>query len=532
MKASNWRGILIGGMLTALLVGGCAKKEETVAAAPAPAPVAPPKPEPPRGESVLLVKENERSKHFKAVNAELELGGTLYGYVDIDGDDQKIARSLQGILHNVAASQPQLEPYVKQDFPALFSILGFDDLKAVGLSSVPDGTGFFRNRAFFYMPEGRHGLFTVFGGPATPSHFAKLAPKDADLFAEGEADLASVYATIHQVVEKVAGPDVAKKMEAILADTNNPVGFSGLNLINSFKGRNAMIVRFDAAKTMTIPAGATAFKIPALSLILAFEGVAPVVDQSLAKVPVFAVRTEGTRKIYSLKQPIPLEGLDPVIVVDGSTLYIATAAAFFDECSKQAAGLAQEAPFRDALAHLGADNNSIVYVAPKCFDRLRQLDALNPGLNAEGKRTLEAVVANLPKIDRPLTAVRINRPDGILVKSYWDRSSKQDVAAMAMYNPVMVGLVAAMAIPAFQKVRTESQHKAVTNNLRMLSAAADQYYLENNVTTATYDDLVGPGKYVRHLTPVAGESYRELEFKQGEPLRVTLPSGEVVQYPR
>jgi len=39
---------------------------------------------------------------------------------------------------------------------------------------------------------------------------------------------------------------------------------------------------------------------------------------------------------------------------------------------------------------------------------------------------------------------------------------------------VIIGLLAAMAIPAFQKVRSNSQDKAVTNNLRQLAAAADQ----------------------------------------------------------
>jgi prepilin-type N-terminal cleavage/methylation domain-containing protein len=48
---------------------------------------------------------------------------------------------------------------------------------------------------------------------------------------------------------------------------------------------------------------------------------------------------------------------------------------------------------------------------------------------------------------------------------------------------VIIGLLAAMAIPAFQKVRTNSQDKAVLNNARQLSAGADQYYLENGVSS-------------------------------------------------
>jgi hypothetical protein len=88
-----------------------------------------------------------------------------------------------------------------------------------------------------------------------------------------------------------------------------------------------------------------------------------------------------------------------------------------------------------------------------------------------------------------------------------------------------------MAIPAFQKVRTASQEKAVLNNLRQLAAASDQYYLENNVTTVRLDQLIGPDKYIRMLNPVAGEDYSEVVLKQGEPLVVHLPDGREVRYP-
>lgn len=72
---------------------------------------------------------------------------------------------------------------------------------------------------------------------------------------------------------------------------------------------------------------------------------------------------------------------------------------------------------------------------------------------------------------------------------------------------VIIGLLAAMAIPAFQKVRASSQEKAIVNNLRQLSAAAQQYFLENGVSTVAYTDLVGSGKYIKTIQTVAGETY-------------------------
>jgi competence protein ComGC len=117
------------------------------------------------------------------------------------------------------------------------------------------------------------------------------------------------------------------------------------------------------------------------------------------------------------------------------------------------------------------------------------------------------------------------------VRSYWDRSLKQDIALLAVYNPITIGAMAAMAIPAFQKVRVASQEKAILNNLRILSSAADQYYLEHDTKSATYDDLVGPGKYVSKIISVMGEDYSHMLFVQDRPLRIRLPNGKVLQYP-
>ena len=82
-------------------------------------------------------------------------------------------------------------------------------------------------------------------------------------------------------------------------------------------------------------------------------------------------------------------------------------------------------------------------------------------------------------------------------------SSKGFTLVEIMIVVVIIGLLAAMAIPAFQKVRTASQDKAVLNNMRQLAAAADQYYLENGATTVAQSSLIGPTSEVEAtvLTP-------------------------------
>ncbi|MGJ8638934.1 MAG: type II secretion system protein [Opitutaceae bacterium] len=74
---------------------------------------------------------------------------------------------------------------------------------------------------------------------------------------------------------------------------------------------------------------------------------------------------------------------------------------------------------------------------------------------------------------------------------------------------VIIGLLVVMGIPAYQKIRTSSQERAIINNLRQLASGADQYFLETGLVSVFTEELVGtgPSKYVKKCNAVAGELY-------------------------
>lgn len=479
--------------------------------------------------AIAVVEETERSRHFMAVSQHLELGGTLYGYADIDGDAQKVAGVLSELLGHIAKAQPQAAPFAQQDYQALFQLLGFNDVKAIGFSSVPDGTGFFRNTAFFHTPEQRHGLLAGLGGEPGPLKHVRYAPADADVFAETELDVPAVYATVRAVVEKIGGEKSGGAMEDGLKKAGQMAAISLLDLINGMKGHASFVLRFDAERNLRMP-GPNAMTVPAFSFLLCVDGIGQALTPALERSPVFAKTTREALTLFELKGPLPLEGIRPVIAIEGGTVYLATSTGFLDECRGATPRLGDTEAFRQALAQVGEQGNGLAYVTPHVFARLRALESMNPGLPEESKTALRLVTSKLPQPDRPLVSMRTNLADGILVRSYMNRSLKQDLALAAMYNPVSVGMLAAMAVPAFQKVRVASQEKTVMNNLRQLSAAAEQHYLENGVATARYDDLVGPDRYIRRLEPVAGEDYRTVTLQAGKPLKVRLKDGREVEY--
>jgi type IV pilus assembly protein PilA len=99
------------------------------------------------------------------------------------------------------------------------------------------------------------------------------------------------------------------------------------------------------------------------------------------------------------------------------------------------------------------------------------------------------------------------------------RSTKGFTLVEIMIVVVIIGLLAAMAIPAFQKVRQSSQEKTLVNDARQIASAAAQYFLENGATNVPITKLINTittgseQGYIKKLG--SGNSIVETTVEQG-----------------
>ena len=77
---------------------------------------------------------------------------------------------------------------------------------------------------------------------------------------------------------------------------------------------------------------------------------------------------------------------------------------------------------------------------------------------------------------------------------------------------VIISLLAAMAIPAFNRVRYVTRKKTITNNLRVIASAAQQYMMEQGASQVSETQLEGTNSsnYFRPIAKVNAETYNGL----------------------
>jgi type IV pilus assembly protein PilA len=91
----------------------------------------------------------------------------------------------------------------------------------------------------------------------------------------------------------------------------------------------------------------------------------------------------------------------------------------------------------------------------------------------------------------------------------------------------IIGILATMAVPAFQKVRALAQDNTVRNNLRQLTAGANVYFLEMGVSSVNSTTLVGSNssQYVSAFSTVANETYAPI-LMQGSAVTASGIAGQ------
>jgi len=413
-----------------------------------------------------------RSQHFAAVAQHLDLGGTLFGYVDVDGDVEAIAAALQGFLD--AAKQQagdEMPPHIKTlSISKVLGDLGLDGIEAVGVSSYQDGD-LYRNRAYMHIPAGRKGLLKMAGGDAGPFVAKLLAPKDADLIMEQSIDARAGFEVVSSMVAQLGGPEASREFLKMVSEAMPQFGLSMADLFRKLDTRITVIGRIHPDKPLEIPDAPV--KIPSFDLLISFDNLGwlygKVTTEMQKEMPadqqaqMFA-KGDGFERVILPPLPDPdLAIVQPVIQHDlaSKRVLIASTQAFLDECLAGSSKLSESADFTAATQGLPTEGNGLTYLSANLMDEYRQLvgeiveagtaaapDAA-PGsaLGGQEAAIITMMKGLIPEAKGSQASVIVNTPEGILMASNSATSYKE---AAVMGGVAIVAVGASLAIPALR----------------------------------------------------------------------------------
>lgn len=109
------------------------------------------------------------------------------------------------------------------------------------------------------------------------------------------------------------------------------------------------------------------------------------------------------------------------------------------------------------------------------------------------------------------------------------RSKEGFTLVEIMIVVVIIGLLAAMAVPLWQKIRQRSLESRMDNDGRQIASAAHQYFMENNVTSVASGVAAGGDGMVTSVLSSwckkvgAGYSFFSPQIADGVDFRIEHP---------
>jgi hypothetical protein len=493
---------------------------------------------------VNIVPQQFQSQNFYRVSQYLDLGGTVYGYVDIDGDLSRLASHVQDLFKLIPSAPEDKEAQMVKglDLNYFLNALGISNLKAMGLSSYKVDT-FFHNKVFFLMEGGPKGIYQLGGVGAHPFESWQLAPSGSDFVFEQDLNLYSLYQMIEGMMTKTMG-DMGKMM--IEGQINKPpkegIPFTIKQIIENLNTRALGIVRLASDQNLKFPLNepplqGTEIEVPLVDFYVSLDNLGWLVDHAIAEMEkqpnqnLQILRSDAWRGI-PFPAPLPpfLSAYQPYFLHELSTgrMVVISRPIFMNECLQRSQGILKDPEFQKATLGLPKTGNGFSYMSTETFQhvtRLVKLAVEAQNAKASAASTTSPTPANpdagLPSaaiavesvkniqitqeqldwflkmaelFNQPIASVYRTQDDGALIVANQPLSHKGNLFMGLAPNPIFLGAMfftpikkeSVTSIPPYEEddlrvaVSSSRPSSSDMNNLRQLGVAYNIYRTQTN----------------------------------------------------
>jgi len=390
------------------------------------------------------------SPHFDTVSAQLQLGGTVYAYADIEGDSERAADFVLTLLRDVPGLFPSQHAN-RLNATSLVRILGLQNVQAIGLSSYARDS-LYHNRSFIHHAGAREGLLKLFGGEPAPFEILSIAPDDADLVWEQQLDLRVVVDTIRALGELGVGmspEELDRSLRQRVLDLDITLG-AIVERLNTTAG---LILAVDENRPLRIPG--SSFWFPFTDFLFRIDGLGELTDAIIARAavdPFIALERTADWVVVrpAIKLPPPWNAYEPSVVKEIATgrMYVVSSPAFLKRCLATTVGVTKTADFIRAFEQLPTRGNGLTYFSPVLTRQMHaQLDRI---IEINGASITTSIVRFfLPDVGYPVGWVAQNAAEGLLITSNSPSSHKSTLLTLgyAALLPAAAVLGASLLAP-------------------------------------------------------------------------------------
>ncbi len=396
----------------------------------------------------------QQSPHFEAVSAQLQLGGTVYAYADIEGDSERAADFVLTLLRDMPGLLPSQQAN-RLNATSLVRILGLQNVQAFGLSSYAHES-LYHNRSFIQHAGDREGLLKLFGGEPAAFDMLSIAPDDADLVWEQQLDLRVLVDIVRALGELGVGMS-PEELDASLRQRVLDLDMTLGDIVERLNTTVGLILAIDENRPLHIPG--EPFWFPYTDFLFRIDGLGELADAIISRAatdPFIALERTGDWVIVrpAIKLPPPWNAYEPSVVKETATgrMYIVSSPAFLKRCIATTAGVTKTADFVRAFEQLPMSGNGLTYFSPGLTRQMHaQLDRV---IEINGASIATSIARFfLPDVGYPVGWVARNAPEGLLITSNTPSSHKATLLTLgyAALLPAAAVLGASLLAPEAPK---------------------------------------------------------------------------------
>ncbi|HKS36850.1 MAG TPA: hypothetical protein VJW76_06665, partial [Verrucomicrobiae bacterium] len=363
-------------LLVLLLAGnGCGRKDTPTSS-----------PSRPAGKAVVSAEKTS----FNEVTAQLDPGGSLYGYLSTSQWLEGLSGSVDG-WRDAVLSLPDLGNDEKANVTKAFDLVtrlirnsGVESISGVGVSGIALEKGFYQTK----FVVGRNttsapgGIWTLFGRTPRPLYELDWLPAETIWAGFSDLDIGALWSAMVKEVGQAGFTEAKDGLEQLNGVVQQATGKRLDELLGSLGGQCGAFVTLNDANKIKIPLPDAAFEVgePGLVIVLKVKDdtLFNWIDRTLQENPQVIRADEGGVRVRTMPIPLPLPvTLRPTIVRQGDHLFIASNDELVRNMMAVKAGklpgLKTTAEFKRLAQGMPLEGNSLGFASQRIGDTVQRL---------------------------------------------------------------------------------------------------------------------------------------------------------------